>query len=88
MMAFLGLASEPAHVKRLASSRVTLKTDDCYVSGLWMLVELVNAARTFRCAVFLKVGRGQPDQDGGYTFEADLSPSLSDDQLRLLSSDG
>jgi hypothetical protein len=87
MMAYLGLASEPAHVKNLAGDHVTLRTDVPYLPGLRIIVELVNSARTFSCSVFLTVGRGQSDQDGGYTFEADLSPALTNDELRALFSE-
>jgi hypothetical protein len=47
MKAYLGLASEPAEVIRLAADRVTLKSSRGYAPGLRMVVEFVNPAHTF-----------------------------------------
>jgi hypothetical protein len=84
MYAYLGLSCEPAQVQGITANRVTLKSDGFYAPGLRALVELVNAARTFKCVLFLRVERVQPQWDGGYTWDAEFAPPLTADELRDL----
>jgi hypothetical protein len=83
MMAYLGLAYEPAEVMTIAADRVTLKSSRAYAPGLRMVVEFVNPAHTFTPTASLRVGPGQWVEDG-FTFEGVLSPPLLDDELWFL----
>jgi hypothetical protein len=84
MFAYLGLSSQPAQVQSITANRVTLKSDDFYSPGLWTLVEFVNAARTFRCVVFVRAEHVHSHGDGGYTWDAELSRPLTAVELRRL----
>jgi hypothetical protein len=44
----------------------------------------VNTARTFKQILFVEVKDGQPEPDGTYTIIGELSPPLTDEELRLL----
>jgi hypothetical protein len=41
----------------------------------------MNAARTFKCVVFLRVEHVQPHGDGSYTWDAELARPLTADEL-------
>ena len=86
MMAYLGLASAPAEVKRITHVHATLKSNRAYVPGLRMVVDFMNSTLTFGTAAHLRVGRGWWDEDG-YALEGKLSPPLRDDELWFLVGD-
>jgi hypothetical protein len=85
MFAYLGLASHPAHVQSIFTDRVTLLSKISYAPGSRMAIELVNAARTFKCVLTLRVDGVQPHPGGGYVLNAVFSRRLSADELRDLS---
>jgi hypothetical protein len=84
MFASLGLSCEPALVQSVTADRVTLKSDQFYASGLWTIVELVNTARTFKCVLFLRVGRVRRHKDGTCTWDAEFARPLTVDELHEL----
>jgi hypothetical protein len=87
MLAYLGLASEPAQVQSISADRVMLKTNRPYAPGLRMSIEFVNSTRTFKCILRLQVEDVQPNPEGGYALDAAFRRPLTDDELRNLVSD-
>ena len=51
-----------------------------------MAIELVNAARTFKCVLSLRVDGVQPFPGGGYALDAEFSRQLTADELANLAS--
>jgi hypothetical protein len=84
MFAYLSLASHPAQVQSISADRVTLVSNFSFPPGTKTAIELVNAARTFKCVLSVRVDRVQPHPGGGYTLEAEFSRSLAPDELRDL----
>jgi hypothetical protein len=86
MIAYLGLASQPADVQSISADRVTLLSATSYPPGSRMAVELVNTGRSFKCVLALRVDGVQPNPEGGYRLEAEFSHRLTADELRDLAS--
>jgi hypothetical protein len=84
MIAYLGLASEPAQVESIAAKRMTLRTARSYAPGKRMIAELVSDAGNFKCILRLRVEHVQLHPNGSYTWDAELSRPLTTDELRGL----
>lgn len=86
MFAYLGLASHPAQVQTISADGVTLLSHGSYPPGTRMAIELVNATRSFKCVLSLRVDDVKPNPDGGYVLDAEFSRPLTVDELRDLAS--
>jgi hypothetical protein len=49
-----------------------------------MLIELVNAAGTFKCILRFRVDRAHPHPDSGYILDGTFNRPLTADELRDL----